>query len=169
MRLTTTTWTKAVAGLAVAGFVGLTPVAWAAMESQTTDTVPPANTKEKSSVSGEYAIPPVLPKDLKKADSHEYQHKAVKNTQGKELGTIEGVYVDGKTQQPMYAELVLKESKQIVPVPIANFKQSEAGLTLDATQAQLEKMMGNFAGQGQSADFEHHGAEPLKPNLRQGG
>jgi hypothetical protein len=154
-----------------AALVGIfaAPTTWAAMEGQTMDNVPPAATNEKSSQSGEYAIPPVVPKNLKKADSHGFAHKAVKNLQGQELGQIESVYIDGKTQQPMYAELVLKDSKQIVPIPLSRFKQTQAGLTLDATQQQLERMGPNAPGQGSSADFEHHGAEPLKPNLRQGG
>src|SRR5215216_1584973 len=93
---------RAIGGVGVLYVLSTAAPAWSAMEGQIGDTVPPASTKEKSSMSKEYAIPPVVPKNLKRADSHAYQHKAVKNVRGEDLGTIESVFIDGRTQQPMY-------------------------------------------------------------------
>jgi hypothetical protein len=139
------------------------------VESEAGGTVPPDMSKGATSTPQEYSVPPVNPKSLKASDNHPFMNKTVKNLRGETLGTIHHVMVDTEKEKETYALLYLEgKQNQYVPVPINFLKESETGLILNASKEKLEKGP-NFGGRGTSADFEHMGSEPLKPQLRQGG
>jgi len=142
-----------------------------AVEQDAGGQVPPDMSQDAGSTPGGYAIPPVSPKSFKPAENHPYAHKTVKSPRGETLGTIDHVLEGTDKGQDMYAMLRLDDHSAPIPIPLTFLRESEMGLILNATKAQLEQVPGgpNLGGRGKSQDFEHHGSEPLKPNLRQGG
>ena len=143
--------------------------ALSAVESEGGGNVPPDMSQDTSPTPSEYSIPPVNPKSLKNADHHPWTNQTVKNLRGETLGTIEHVMVDTVSGRDTYAMLKLSDKMQPMPVPFNYIKESESGLVMNASKEQLQRGGPNLGGQGKSQDFEHHGSEPLKPNLRQGG
>ena len=147
----------------------ITGVSYAAVESDQGGMVPSAIREDKSATPREYSVPPVNPKSLKPAQNHPFANKTVKNPKGENLGVIEHVLVDTVDGKAQYGELILEGNKQHIHIPINYLKESQTGLTLNATKEQLQKSGTNFGGQGHSQDFEHQGGEPLNPATRQGG
>ena len=133
--------------------------------------VPPDMSQDTSTTPSEYSIPPVVPKSLKPADSHPWNHKQVKSMKGENLGTLDHVMIDPQSGKEMYGMLKLSDSAAPIPIPFNRFKESETGLTVNVSKAQLQQSPGgpNLGGATKSQDFEHMGGESLKPNLRGGG
>ena len=133
--------------------------------------VPPDMSQDTSTTPSEYSIPPVVPKALKQADNHPWNNKPVKSIKGENLGTIDHVMVDPQSGKELYGMLKLSDSPAPMPIPFNRFKESETGLVLNASKAQLQQSPGgpNLGGATKSQDFEHMGGESLKPNLRGGG
>jgi hypothetical protein len=168
VKATTTILGRSVA-MAAAVLFGMAVITWAGVEGEGGGTVPPDLSKESSTTPTEYAIPPVNPKSLRPAENHPWAKKTVKNFQGETLGTIDHIMVDTQSGKDMYAMLRLGDDMQPMPIPFKYLKESETGLLLNASKQQLQRGGPNLGGSGKSQDFEHQGAEPLKPNLRQGG
>jgi len=143
------------------------PVAWGAVEGEQGGRVMPETGRDASSTPQGYQIPADLQQSLKPLDNHPLLNKMVKNLQGDELGTIQLIL--GDKGKPVYAEMALKGTQQMVPVPINYLKESQSGLLLNATREQLQNNTGDFSGRTRSKDFEHMGSEPLNPATRQGG
>jgi sporulation protein YlmC with PRC-barrel domain len=154
-------------GLALVVAVFSVP-SFAAVEGDQGSVAPPDMTEGKMPPKEFKLAPPIPEGNLKTADNHQFLRKDVKNRNGESVGTIEKIIVDSETGKVAYAEVALKEIKQLVPIPWGLFKVDGENITMNATKEQLEQAGSNFPALNPS-DFEHKGGEPLKPNLRQGG
>jgi sporulation protein YlmC with PRC-barrel domain len=162
--------TKGKVSLAVSGVLALALAlpAYAAVENQESSVVPPDMTGGKIPPK-EHKLAPAVPEgNFKIADQHEFLHKQVKNRQGQDIGTIDKIIVDSSTGRVAYAEVALKETNQMVPIPWSFFNMQDGAAILNASKEQLEQAGSNFPAMN-PADFEHKGAEPLKPHHREGG
>ena len=90
-----------------------------------------------------YFVLPLPQGEFKEASEHRFLFSAVKYPDGKALGTIKNLIMDSNTGQIEYAEVLLRETDELIAVPWSQFKRGENSqtLVLNTTQVQIGPAM----------------------------